>query len=385
MEARDAGRLVCTGIDAARWPWTRLLEGTAQTAGLLAGLQPGGPGDACRHRRVPRRRGARREPSRRRPLRGTRGAPPRRLLALSLRGTRPRRPRAAHVARDGRAGALSGDVRPDRPAARSTRLRDPRRDRASGPSCSIRGSTRAASWSSATRSHVTLACASASACSPGSTRRAPRRSCARRSRFTPSFARPLRWLLERLRVAGIVARDGEAYRLAAPPPEPDLDALRAQGLAHDPSYAPAYELLDVVAALYPRVARGEVQAERALFFRVGLWVAYFSNANGYYALSNRVAARAAVARLAPADGPRGGRGARQRDRSVPRRAARRGPAGRRLRVSRDRARAVLPAPGASAPSRRRGRTVRSRSATSTSTDPGNRRASRRGRARWCGA
>ncbi len=36
--------LACTGIDAGRWPWPRLLEGTAQTAGLLAGLQPGGPG-----------------------------------------------------------------------------------------------------------------------------------------------------------------------------------------------------------------------------------------------------------------------------------------------------------------------------------------------------
>ena len=31
-------------IDARRWPWPRLLEGTAQAAGLLAGLQPGGPG-----------------------------------------------------------------------------------------------------------------------------------------------------------------------------------------------------------------------------------------------------------------------------------------------------------------------------------------------------
>jgi SAM-dependent methyltransferase len=115
--------------------------------------------------------------------------------------------------------------------------------------------------------------------------------------FTPSFVRPLRWLLERLALAGVVARDGESYRLVAPPPALALDTLRARGLAHDPSYAPAYELLDVVGELYPRVARGEVQAERALFFRVGLWVAYFSNANGYYALNNRVAARAAVARL----------------------------------------------------------------------------------------
>src|SRR5262249_31278563 len=45
MEARAAGRLVCAGIDAGRWSWTRLLEGTAQVAGLLAGFQPGGPGD----------------------------------------------------------------------------------------------------------------------------------------------------------------------------------------------------------------------------------------------------------------------------------------------------------------------------------------------------
>jgi SAM-dependent methyltransferase len=120
--------------------------------------------------------------------------------------------------------------------------------------------------------------------------------------FAPSFSRPLRWLLDRLRLAGFLARDGDAYRVIAPPPSPvPLERLRAEGLAHDASYAPAYELLDVVASLYPRVARGEVQAERALFFRVGLWVSYFSNTNGYYALSNRVAARAAVARL-PSDG-----------------------------------------------------------------------------------
>lgn len=122
--------------------------------------------------------------------------------------------------------------------------------------------------------------------------------------FTPSFDRTLRWLLAHACHAGVLARDGDAYRLAAPAPprEPALAAIRAAGIAADPSYAPAYELLDVAAALYPRVARGEVQAERALFLRVSLWVAYFSNANGYYALTNRVAAHAAAARLPAAGG-----------------------------------------------------------------------------------
>lgn len=128
--------------------------------------------------------------------------------------------------------------------------------------------------------------------------RSPDALCAARG-FGPAFARPLRWLLERLRGAGLVERTGDAYRLAAVPPAPTLAAIRAAGLDLDPSYAPAYELLDVAAALYPRVALGEVAAERALVLRVGLWVSYFSNANGYYALNNRVAARAAAARLAP--------------------------------------------------------------------------------------
>lgn len=45
IELHEDGRLVCRGIDARRWPWPRLLEGAAQTAGLLAGMQRGGPGD----------------------------------------------------------------------------------------------------------------------------------------------------------------------------------------------------------------------------------------------------------------------------------------------------------------------------------------------------
>jgi SAM-dependent methyltransferase len=112
-----------------------------------------------------------------------------------------------------------------------------------------------------------------------------------------TFAPRLAWLLARLELAGVVTRAGDRYRLAGPPPASTREVVRTAGLALDPSYAPAYELLDVAADLYPRVARGEAQPERALFMRVGLWVAYFSNANRYYALSNVVAARAAAARF----------------------------------------------------------------------------------------
>ncbi len=115
--------------------------------------------------------------------------------------------------------------------------------------------------------------------------------------LVPAFARPLAWLLARLELAGHVARTGEYVLRTGSAPAPARSAVRAAGLAADPAYAPAYDLLDVAAELYPRVARGEVRAERALFLRVGLWVAYFSNDNAYYALNNVVAARAAAARF----------------------------------------------------------------------------------------
>jgi SAM-dependent methyltransferase len=121
--------------------------------------------------------------------------------------------------------------------------------------------------------------------------------------FAPAFGPALRWLLARLGASGLLVGDARGYRLPAPLPDPALAALRAEVLAGDASYAPALALLDEAAALYPRVARGEVDGERALFLRASLWVGYFSNANGYYALNNRVTARAAAARL-PATGAR---------------------------------------------------------------------------------
>ena len=39
--------LTCTSREVERWSWPLVLEGAAQTAGLLAGLQTDGPGDAA--------------------------------------------------------------------------------------------------------------------------------------------------------------------------------------------------------------------------------------------------------------------------------------------------------------------------------------------------
>jgi predicted hotdog family 3-hydroxylacyl-ACP dehydratase len=40
-------RLRCTSRGAGPWRWAELLEGAAQSAGLLAGLQPGGPANTA--------------------------------------------------------------------------------------------------------------------------------------------------------------------------------------------------------------------------------------------------------------------------------------------------------------------------------------------------
>jgi SAM-dependent methyltransferase len=116
--------------------------------------------------------------------------------------------------------------------------------------------------------------------------------------FAAPFRRQLAWLLRFLAHAGVLAEDGGRYRLVGTPPA-TLDELRAAVLDTDASYAPALALLDEAAAIYPRVARGETSGERALFLRARLWADYFDNANGYYGLTNRVAARAAAARVPP--------------------------------------------------------------------------------------
>jgi len=116
--------------------------------------------------------------------------------------------------------------------------------------------------------------------------------------WNDGFRIPLRWLLARLAAAGhaVEDRDGR-WTLVRPLPDVDLAALRTEALAADASYAPAYALLDEAAAIYPAVARGETTGEAALFRKAALWFAYFSNANAYYALNNRVTAAVAATRV----------------------------------------------------------------------------------------
>jgi SAM-dependent methyltransferase len=105
------------------------------------------------------------------------------------------------------------------------------------------------------------------------------------------------WLCRRLATDGHLVADGDRWRLAAPLPTSIADAVRADALAEMPDYAPAYDLVDAAAAAYPRVVRGETTGEEALLARLALWLAYFSNRHGYYALNNHVAARAAASRI----------------------------------------------------------------------------------------
>ena len=174
-----------------------------------------------------------------------------------------------------------------------------------------------------------------------------------RGGYVATFRPALGWLLGRAAAAGLDVR--------TPLPRTDRAAVRAACLAIDPSYVPAFTLVDEAAALYPRVARGETNGDRALLMKASLWVAYFDNRNGYYALNNRVVAAAAAARAAGAGPARVlevGAGLGSATEAVL------GRPSRRRALSRDRATPVLPAArrahAARRTSRRRVRIRRSR-------------------------
>jgi SAM-dependent methyltransferase len=119
---------------------------------------------------------------------------------------------------------------------------------------------------------------------------------------------PLDWILRQLAtrrvLEGVDAAEGTRWhRSPGPLPALDPEPVREEQAWLDPSWLPAYTLAQTVARDYVRFLRGEVAGEEILFSpaRFRLWIDYFSNANGLYAVNNRVGA-VAVAEWLPHPG-----------------------------------------------------------------------------------
>lgn len=123
---------------------------------------------------------------------------------------------------------------------------------------------------------------------------------AARAGLEPGRARvPLEWILRQLAARGILRElraDGVTrwVRSHAPLPSVDPDPVREEQAGLDPSWLPAYTLAETAARDYVPFLRGEITGEEILFSpaRLRLWIDYFSNANGVYAVNNRVGATA---------------------------------------------------------------------------------------------
>jgi SAM-dependent methyltransferase len=121
-----------------------------------------------------------------------------------------------------------------------------------------------------------------------------------RAKLDPAAAAlvPLDWMLRFLAARGVLqhiaGERGDRYGLRGPLRALDPAAVRDEQLRHDPSWKPAYVLAETVARDYPAFLRGEVSGEEVLFAprRLRLWIDYFSNDNGLYAVNNAVGAAA---------------------------------------------------------------------------------------------
>jgi SAM-dependent methyltransferase len=128
-----------------------------------------------------------------------------------------------------------------------------------------------------------------------------------RAGFDPGRAAvPVDWILRRLAARGILEQlevPGAPRRFHARDPLPALDpsVIRDEQLREDRSWLPAYVLAETVAQDYPAFLRGERTGEALLFSpaRLRLWLEFFSNDNGLYAVNNRVGAVAAGEWLPP--------------------------------------------------------------------------------------
>ncbi len=116
------------------------------------------------------------------------------------------------------------------------------------------------------------------------------------------------WLLRHLAARGLVeSTDGDGrlrFRLPAPLPDLDPTAVSREQQGHDASWLPSYVLAETVARDYQAFLRGERTGEEILFSpgRFPLWLEYFSNDNGLYAINNHIGAAAVEAWLPPEGG-----------------------------------------------------------------------------------
>ena len=104
---------------------------------------------------------------------------------------------------------------------------------------------------------------------------------------------PVDWILRRLAERGLLEEIGAGgeprrFRVRQALPELDPAPISEEQRRQDPSWLPSYVLADTVAQDYPAFLRGERTGEEILFSatRLRLWVAFFSNENGLYAVSN---------------------------------------------------------------------------------------------------
>jgi SAM-dependent methyltransferase len=119
---------------------------------------------------------------------------------------------------------------------------------------------------------------------------------------------PLDWIVRHLAERGVLTDAGTAggqrrVRVRAGVPDLDPAPVREAQARFDSSWLPAYVLAETVARDYPAFLRGEASGEAILFSpaRFRLWLDYFSNDNGLYAVNNRLGAFAVDAWW-PADG-----------------------------------------------------------------------------------
>lgn len=107
---------------------------------------------------------------------------------------------------------------------------------------------------------------------------------------------PLGWMLRKLGAQGVIQEDAESpghrYRVGSGLPDLDAAEIREVQRGFDPSWLPSYTLAETVGHDYPRFLRGQVTGEEVLFSptRLRLWIDFFSNGNGLYAVNNQVGA-----------------------------------------------------------------------------------------------